>query len=46
MSNNDLGFLWQPNQSILMTESERWLNAKREGTPAEPPQPLTIPVSK
>jgi hypothetical protein len=35
--NDDVGFLWQPNQSIVMQEKDRWLNTKREGIPPEPP---------
>ena len=35
--NNDVGFLWRPNQSITFAEKDRWLNTKREGIPPEPP---------
>ena len=35
--NDDVGFLWQPNQRITVAEKDRWLNTKREGVPPEPP---------
>ena len=37
MLNDDVGFLWQPNQSFTVAEKDRWLNTKREGIPPEPP---------
>jgi hypothetical protein len=38
--NEEVGFLWKPNQNVAISEKDRWLNAKREGIPPEPP--LTI----
>ena len=35
--NDDVGFLWKPNQSVALVEKDRWLNARLEGIPPEPP---------